>query len=506
MPPQFAALLCIAFISYLFWQDLTKSKGLSVALWIPLIWMFFAGSRYLSLWLNLSPPFASTADYLEGSPLDRNVFLLLMAAGIAVLHHRRLRWGELISENRWIWLYFAWGATSVLWSDYPFVSFKRLTKALGNGIMALIVLTEKDRYGAVGTLLRRLAFVLVPLSILFIKYYPDLGRAYHPWTFQPMFTGVALQKNGLGQICLVSGIYFCWVLFQRQGWRQKPPLYITVLFLCMIIWLLSMANSATSLTCLILVVGLVGASRLPPLRREPRKLLALGIVVTCVLGFVESVFGLSSTLVALLGRDMTLTTRVPIWQDLLQMSSSPLFGAGYESFWLDDRLQGFWEEHGGIRQAHNGYLEVYLNVGLVGLGVLLAGVLSGLVKVHQSLKAGDKAAVLRLCLMVPVVIYNWTEATFVGVSNMWLLFLLGTVDVCAAPSAAAKTRQQAQSSALAGDSHPRRNVVQQAEVVPGPSRRPARSSMLNRSRPGIDNNNVGRTKPHEEVLAERVPD
>ena len=44
--------------------------------------------------------------------------------------------------------------------------------------MVLVILTEKRPYEAVGVILRRLAFLLLPLSVLFIRYYPDLGREY----------------------------------------------------------------------------------------------------------------------------------------------------------------------------------------------------------------------------------------------------------------------------------------------------------------------------------------
>ena len=208
MAPQLAALLFTLFILYLFWIERKRSEGVSRALWIPLIWMFFAGSRYASEWLNLGAPAGSADVYLEGNPLNRNIFLLLIVAGVIVLSQRPVAWGRLLARNSWIWLYFLFGGFSILWSDYPGVSFKRLIKDMGNVVMALVVLTEKRPYEAVGVVLRRLAFILLPLSVLFIRYYPNLGRSYHPWTYEPMFNGVAAHKNGLGQISLIAATIF----------------------------------------------------------------------------------------------------------------------------------------------------------------------------------------------------------------------------------------------------------------------------------------------------------
>jgi O-antigen ligase len=433
MPPQLAALICILFILYLFWVDRKRSEDVSSALWIPLIWMLLAGSRYVSQWLNLGSPVGSADAYLEGDPLNRNVFLLLMVAGVIVLSRRKLAWGHLLTHNSWIWLYFLFAGFSILWSDYPDVAFKRLIKALGNVIMALVVLTEKRPYEAVGVVLRRLAFLLVPLSILFIKYFPDLGRSYHPWTYEPMFTGVASNKNSLGQICLLAGIYFCWTLL--HGWDERSKLgrglsiTLDVVFLSMIAWLIHEANSATSLACLILVAGILLASRLPSVARAPRRIMVLGMAAVCLFGVLEVTLDFSGSVVSLLGRDVTLTTRVPMWEGLREMAANPLVGVGYESFWLGDRLDVLQEKYGGIHQAHNGYLELYLNLGLVGLGLIVGSILSGLLKVRNHLSMNYPAAILRLCFIVTVAVYNYTEATFYGVSNMWLLLFLGIVDI-----------------------------------------------------------------------------
>ncbi len=433
MPPKLAALICILFMLYLFWVDRKRSEDVSKALWIPLVWMFLAGSRYVSQWLNLGAPIDSPDVYLEGSPVDRNVFFLLIVAGVIVLSRRRLAWVHLLTHNKWIWLYFLFGGISFLWSDYPFVSFKRLIKALGTVIMALVILTEKRPYEAVAVLLRRLAFLLVPLSILLIKYYPSLGRTYHRWTYEAMFTGVATQKNGLGQICLIAGIYFCWALLLRGGKRLKLggrlSILMDVVFVGMIAWLLLKANSATSLVCLVLVAGMLLASRMPSVAREPRRIMALGIAAVCLFGVLEVTLDLSDSVVALLGRDQTFTSRMPLWEGLREMVANPLVGFGYESFWLGDRLRAVWDKYGQIHQAHNGYLEAYLNLGLIGLGLIVGCMLSGLLKVRRHLSKDYPAAILRLCFIVTVAFYNYTEACFHGVNNMWLLFLLGIMDI-----------------------------------------------------------------------------
>lgn len=431
MPPKIAAIICVLLILYLFWMDREKDEGVSHAIWIPFIWMAIAGSRFVSHWLNLGAPMSDTDAYLDGSPVDRAVFLILILSGIAILARRRLNWNLLLRKNAWIWLFFVFGLISLFWSDYPFVAFKRWFKALGNVIMALVILTEEHPYAALGVILRRFSFLLLPLSVLFIKYYPDLGRAYHSGGAQ-MFTGVAGQKNGLGAICLLSGIYFSWNLLLSRGaaFASGKRLHYSVYFIIlpMIAWLLYMANSATSLACLIAALCIFAFARLPVMVINPRRILYLGIACIVLFGILEIAFDVKNTVIDMLGRRPDLTTRVPMWEDLLTMVKNPLVGFGYESFWLGNRQQIVFEKWGLSGNAHNGYLQMYLDLGYVGLFFIAAWILSGLRSVSRELMIDYPVAVLQFCFIVVVCLYNYTEATFNGVSNIWIILLLGIMD------------------------------------------------------------------------------
>ena len=82
-----------------------------------------------------------------------------------------------------------------------------------------------------------------------------------------------------------------------------------------------------------------------------------------------------------------------------------------------------------LNQAHSGYLEQYLNLGYIGVAFIGVIMLSGLLKVRKHLDVDPPAAMLRLCFIVTAVLYNYTEAAFYGINNMWLLLLLGTIDI-----------------------------------------------------------------------------
>ena len=130
MPPQIALLLCIIFIFCLFALDYKRKPNVSISLWIPTLWMMIIGSRYVSQWLNLGTPFESPDRYVEGSPLDRNVFIIFIVAGFFILYRRKIYWSQILKSNAWIFALFIFFGISITWSNFPFVSFKRYIKAI----------------------------------------------------------------------------------------------------------------------------------------------------------------------------------------------------------------------------------------------------------------------------------------------------------------------------------------------------------------------------------------
>ena len=145
MPPPLAALLTIGFVVYLFRRDSREQPNVTGALWIPLIWFLIIATRAVSQWLAaFGFPGLGAASLEEGSPFDASVYFALIAAGVWVLKRRQVRLQEIIRDNQWLTIFLLYCLVSIMWSDFPFVAFKRWTKVLGHPIMALIILTEPD--------------------------------------------------------------------------------------------------------------------------------------------------------------------------------------------------------------------------------------------------------------------------------------------------------------------------------------------------------------------------
>jgi exopolysaccharide production protein ExoQ len=431
LPPTAALVLTIGFIVFLFRRDIRERPNVTGALWIPLVWFLIITSRQPSGWLSIFGLHVGAVTLEEGSPLDRCVYFALIAGGIYVLNKRQLRLSEIIRQNQWLTILFIYCFLAIFWSDFPFVAFKRWFKVLGHPIMALIILTEPDPEEALSRLMKRCAYVIVPVSILFIKYYPELGRGFDTWTGAAVNTGITTNKNALGGDCLILGFFFFWHWLQtwprKRGKPRRNELLLTGGLLMAVWWLLSMAHSSTSLVSLfvgVVVVAILG------LRFLNKRLIGTYIIIgVLALVVAEWAFGIYGHAIQLLGKDATLTDRTLLWNELVKVKINPLFGTGFESFWLGERLQRFTESHWWQpNQAHNGYLETYLNLGMVGLILLIGVLIATFWKGRRELFTNFQFGRFRLGFLAAIVAYNWTEAAFKNISPIWFAFYLIALD------------------------------------------------------------------------------
>lgn len=426
MNPTLAAIIVAIGIAGLFYLDRDAEARTSKALWIAVIWFLILGSRPVSLWSSKAQSL-TLQRFTEGSPVDAAIFGILIIAGILALNTRTAQVTKVLQDNLWIVLFFCYCALSIAWADYPFVGLKRWIKAVGDLVMVLIVLTDPNPRAAIKRLFARSAFLLLPISVLLIKYYPDLGREY---TAQgvPLYNGVTTSKNLLGMTCLVCGLGALWSFLQAYVQRGMPHrlrhLVAHGFILVNALWLIHAADSMTSLSCL-LSAGIVMVLTWQPFVHRRRGYVhalvwtAVGISVFAI--FIDTV----GTLVRSLGRDTTLTGRTAIWNAVLSMGTNPLLGTGFENFWLGDRIQTIWNmTEKGIQEAHNGYLEVYINLGSVGLLLLGGMIVVGYRYALATFRNDPQAGAFRVTFITAALIYSLTEAGFRMMCPIWMMFLL----------------------------------------------------------------------------------
>jgi exopolysaccharide production protein ExoQ len=421
-----ATLICGLCIFWLFRLVRDPKERPSKAIWIPVLWLFIAGSRPVSLWLDDAPTQTGADSYYNGSALEASVYQCLIIAGLIVLIRRKPQLVAALRSNWPIIAYFAYCLLSSYWSSFTYISAKRWTKAMGDPVMVLIMLTEREPLTAAKRVITRTGFFLFPLSILMIEAYPESGTAPGSLMTAPMVVGITTGKNELGMICLIWGLGLLWCLmdsFRRRRERPKGWIAYAAVF-AMAAWLVNLCNSATSLSCLLLGSALLVMTNLRFVTRRP-------VVVHCLVFALLSVavvaIFVAPTLLSTVGRDSTLTGRAELWPIVLGMVGNPLIGTGYESFWLGWRLDRMWKLYWWHPiESHEGYIETYLNLGWIGIALLTVIVLRGYSRVVGDMRRDRDMSNLKLAYIVAALVFNLTESAFHYVNPVWIMLLFAT--------------------------------------------------------------------------------
>ncbi|HLY40584.1 MAG TPA: O-antigen ligase family protein [Terracidiphilus sp.] len=334
-----------------------------------------------------------------------------------------------------ILLYFFYCLLSVSWSDDPTISLKRWIKAIGDLAMVLIVITDRKPVIALERLISRIGFVLLPMSVLFIKYFPALGRGYTP-DGAPMNTGVSTNKNMLGVTLLVISLYTLWrvmAIWRAKGMPdRKRHLIAQGTLLGFGLLLFKMAHSSTSIACFILGAFLIIAINLRSFRARPARIHALVFAILS-LGVVGFFLGGESGVSHALGRESSLSGRTEIWAALIPAAPNAMIGAGFEDFWISPNVQAFqskmvgWWHPEDLNEAHDGYLEVYLNLGWVGVLLISTILIIGYKQAAKAYRLNQPFGGLFLTYIIVSAIYSITEAGFRMQDPMWIFLLLAEV-------------------------------------------------------------------------------
>ena len=224
------------------------------------------------------------------------------------------------------------------------------------------------------------------------------------------------------------------MIAKRQGRAVGAvgnKLGVTLVFLFFIVYLMKGPPGHASYSASSIVMFFVGVGAFYILNRLKDRLARLGRLVAYafvgvgVLALVMNVLDISfmSIIAPALGRKANLTDRADlIWAVLLPIAwRNPVLGGGFGSFWITPVPNLTLD----VNEAHNGYLDVFLELGIVGLILLVPVFLMYFRKARNELAHDFNWAAFRLSYLVMFLVHNWTETTLLRNSELlWNLFVL----------------------------------------------------------------------------------
>ncbi len=338
---------------------------------------------------------------------------------LAVIGLLLLRWRASLSVamRDWgLWLLIAFLLSSALWSDEPAWAFKRAAVMAQTTAFGLYLASRFS----VGEQLRVFStLVVIALLVFSASALLDPVGSFSTPGYELAFHGPLPHKN---EVARLMALAIPALLLGTGGgsaarrWGMRVALAGAVLFL-------GLSNSLGGVLAAAMLCSVIALHRFAP---------SAWVVVipplAVLMGSLAAAGDLLDPLLGALGKDPTLSSRTEIWSQSMQLVlERPLLGRSIASFWQQEIVEstGMW-----FPNAHNGYLQLAIELGLVGLSLFLFQLLTTVVRSLAWTQLRDRAALWPYCVATFVLVYNlWEVANIQESSIPWVLYVSASLAV-----------------------------------------------------------------------------
>src|SRR3954452_4217246 len=346
---------------------------------------------------------------------------VIYSIGLMYLVAERIRIPKLLIGNWALLTLTAFAVFSSLWSYYPDASFRRgFALALTTTFAFYLVVRYTPR-----ELMQLVAWALflgAVLSLALVILYP--GATIHQGPpLGGSWLGSFGHKNRLGRMMTLGVVIFALLMIEEGGktrWFNWAGLLMCGFMLGM-----SQSRTAWVTTAVLLIFS-------PLLRflRGARLPMSLRVGSLLILGFVLIMAVVQFLVVGLeaMGRDLTFTGRTTIWAyAIIAGMDHSMLGAGYRAFWTPEGASYVYARIWAVvGNGHNGYLDVWLELGFVGLGLFLLMFFTGIGRAYRRMiRSNDIVGLFYALIMIYSLIYSFTEKFLLEQSELtWVLIMI----------------------------------------------------------------------------------
>lgn len=339
-----------------------------------------------------------------------------------------LRWRKvlaLVVKDRYMPAYVGVVLLSYFWSDFPEDTLKYGLSGIGGTAFGLYLATRYSPREQIRVLYWAFALMLISSIIMAIAV-PQYG--FMSGLHEGAFRGIFDHKNGFGQKMILGVLVF---LITAMDKKNKGNFWLSWFYVFLTIVLILFSKSGNALLGLVIMLALFFIARILRSRYEIMisvfSVFAIfGLIGITWFGSNEDVF------FAAIGEDATLTGRTEIWSYVWdKIMERPWLGYGYKGFWHNlDGASSYVNlafgpyGTGGIPHSHNGFLEILLATGFLGLSIFFIGFFINLFKsIALIRKNGDLIALWPLLYLIYTIISNLVENPLKAFDNMlWVLY------------------------------------------------------------------------------------
>lgn len=339
------------------------------------------------IFFGTSKPFPESIPDTGNSNINNQLLSLFYLTALISLWGKQDEVFAFIRKEKFFTILMIWALCSVFWSGETMISLKRWIGLFGEAIVCLAALLHFRWSDVALRYLRIILLLYLPVTILSVMFVHGAIQ----WEF-PAWRGLEDSKNNLGQVAIFSTIIILAIISYHKDFKSN--LIHFLLLACSIACLMG-SRSTTSMMIGLFLLVILGAMHVGTLFRRGfvaifygSVLLLGGLAIAIIISFFAP--EILKLVFDFLGKDMTFTGRVELWQSTLAMTEGKgLKGWGLGGYWIMDaaHLIPIFEQFVWIpNQSHQGYIDVYNQLGFVGIGCLILAILNyfkGLAKLQK---------------------------------------------------------------------------------------------------------------------------
>jgi exopolysaccharide production protein ExoQ len=333
-----------------------------------------------------------------------------------------LRWKKIIytlQRDKILWILVGLSVASILWSLDPRITFVRCIALIGTSLFGLYLATRYSLEEQLQILGWTFGTIIV-FSLISVFLLPKYGimAATHAGAWR----GIYNHKNVLGKMMVLSSLIF--LLQTNMNFRRK--LTWVGLSLSIILLLLAKSSAAiVSFSVMVVVFMVVKTFRW----RYELMVPALLAVLTSGAGILIVLTNYVDVLFKLIGKDPTLTGRTDFWVLLLDNVWKHFWwGCGYGAFWQESNSDAALIRYAvgwSVPNAHNGFLDLWLDLGTIGVLTFFISLLGTIVWTCILLRRTKKTIYIWPLLFISnLALANLTESTLMVRNDIfWVIYV-----------------------------------------------------------------------------------
>ena len=410
--------------------------GASFILLALLFWLIFYQNLPPNLGLHGPSvgPATGTEDISTANTLDRIIKVCMLGVSIFVIASRWALTRSLAKNvNIGAVAFLVLCPVSALWSISPSDTILRFVTLASIVLVCFgISLAGWDRRRFQQLALPPLMFIAVVSLILGMLFPTEIMEIGDDLSLKNAWHGITLTKNQFGMAASLGVIICVNRLLAREGGTLASIAGAAAAFACLI---LSRSNTSLFATMLaILAMALL--IRVPVVRQRYSTHLVVAIAGTLLLyemviqDVMPGAYTLLAPIRALTGKDATFSARTIIWDIIKEhIQAAPYLGTGYAAYWIGPVANSpsfvfTYKMYFYPTEAHNGYLDVVNDLGLLGLALLLAFLIYYMRQALQLLKFDRSQGALYLGILFQQMIMNMSESEWFARDSVSTILLL----------------------------------------------------------------------------------